>query len=494
MKSLRPICCALCVPVSLAALFAAACDGRLAVMDDPGVGGSSQLIETAGAGGTAMAGSGGMAGSAGSGGDAGSAGHPDAGPAPEPTPTCTDQLKNGDETGVDCGGPCAACQTPCDCASSPGLYALGCELSYSMGAVLGSSAHAPQLSATGEIVTFDLCYDDHRCQIFQSTQRGAARGMTVAGGATLAGVTPDGTRVLYSPQASLGAHATLSDFGSQETSTGLLPEPALLAANGTAFGLAATANDTSQLARKTPTGALEELGSLPFSRSNVALTGVSPDGSTIVGYGYDNSKPRPFRWTQAGGLVLDLPDLPENANGASVHAMSSDGSVFAGITWQDFTPVGVYRWSAAGGFSQAAPSIDFDLPGVDRTSMALSADGSALTGLMAVSDGAEFGAFRWTEATGAVAVAPGVQSLGTLLSADGSVLIGQTMDSSDYGAFVWTQAHGARVIRSTLESAGVDFRGWQISPPRALSADGRIAVGAGMCGGTPTMYRIVLPE
>ena len=42
--------------------------------------------------------------------------------------------------------------------------------------------------------------------------------------------------------------------------------------------------------------------------------------------------------------------------------------------------------------------------------------------LMAVTDGAQFGAFRWTEASGAVAVAPGMQSLGTLLSADGSVL------------------------------------------------------------------------
>jgi hypothetical protein len=24
-------------------------------------------------------------------------------------PTCTDGVKNGDETGEDCGGPCAAC-------------------------------------------------------------------------------------------------------------------------------------------------------------------------------------------------------------------------------------------------------------------------------------------------------------------------------------------------------------------------------------------------
>jgi hypothetical protein len=106
----------------------------------------------------------------------------------------------------------------------------------------------------------------------------------------------------------------------------------------------------------------------------------------------------------------------------------------------------------------------------------------------------ELGAFRWTEAGGAVAVAPGVQSMGRLLSEDGSVLVGQTLDSSDYGAFVWTAAHGPRVIRSTLESAGVDFRGWHITPPTALSADGRVVAGLGTCGGTRTMYRMVLPE
>lgn len=31
----------------------------------------------------------------------------------DPTPTCTDGIQNGDETGVDCGGDCAACPT-CD--------------------------------------------------------------------------------------------------------------------------------------------------------------------------------------------------------------------------------------------------------------------------------------------------------------------------------------------------------------------------------------------
>jgi len=127
------------------------------------------------------------------------------------------------------------------------------------------------------------------------------------------------------------------------------------------------------------------------------------------------------------------------------------------------------------------------------TVLALSADGTTLTGTMAVQD-VEFGAFRWTEASGAVALTPGIQSMGTLLSADGSVVIGHTLDSSDYAAFLWTAAHGSRVIRSTLESAGVDLRGWKLSQALALSADGRIVIGGGQCGDSYTMYRLVLPE
>jgi hypothetical protein len=59
---------------------------------------------------------------------------------------------------------------------------------------------------------------------------------------------------------------------------------------------------------------------------------------------------------------------------------------------------------------------------------------------------------------------------------------------------VWTAAQGARPLRTTLESAGVDFRGWQLSSPLAISADGRTVVGSGVCGETRTMYRMVLPD
>ena len=33
-------------------------------------------------------------------------------PTPEPQATCDDGIQNGDETGIDCGGSCSACEEP----------------------------------------------------------------------------------------------------------------------------------------------------------------------------------------------------------------------------------------------------------------------------------------------------------------------------------------------------------------------------------------------
>ena len=38
---------------------------------------------------------------------------PDAGQVAEPSATCDDGIRNGGETGTDCGGPCSPCEIPC---------------------------------------------------------------------------------------------------------------------------------------------------------------------------------------------------------------------------------------------------------------------------------------------------------------------------------------------------------------------------------------------
>ena len=476
------------VVVSLVALVAAACQGRLAVTDDPiGNGGSGQ-VPPIGNGGSAVnpehdAGTGGTGGFV----------SVDA-VNPEPEPTCDDGVRNGDETGLDCGGACAACVTPCDCASSAAFMALGCELGLGGGTPVGY-ANSPRPSADGNAVAFDLCYEDNSCKPFYWSLTGGAAAMpALPGGASVSGLSADGSKALVHPLQALAAQALLYDVqaGTSEP-TGILPHSALLSASGSVVGFSSTTNDSSQLARKAPGGQLEQLGEIPLPADRVLLTGVALDASAIVGYGWDPQNAYvSFRWTQADGIVLGAGTLPEGADAAIITALSGDGTSFAGVTLAGNRRLSVFHSSAATGLVEVGPALLYDTPGIDPLVMALNGDGSVLAATLNIdTDG--FGAFRWTEATGAVAMAPGTQSVASHVSADGAVVIGKTLDDQ-YGPFAWTEAAHTRSVRATLESAGVDFRGWTTHSIMALSSDGKVAIGSGSCGDTQTLYRVVLPE
>jgi hypothetical protein len=407
-------------------------------------------------------------------------------------PACDDGIRNGDEGDIDCGGTsdCPVCVERCVCASSAALMPLGCDPV--PGRALGISG-LPALSDDGSIVAFDLCDEDSHCQPFRWTASTGARALPVpGGGAVIAGLSGDGSLLLASPQVVLGTEATLYAPDGTSTATGLRPAPVLLSANGSVFGMSAAGSGT-QLMRHQPGDPPTLLGTLPQAADSIQLSAATPDGSMIVGHSADN---QPFRWTLAGGLVLGLDGLPETADGATIATLSRGGEAFAGVTTKlGYDRVSVYRWTPGGGVVELAPAIASNTPGVDPFRMTLSDDGSVLAYSGETDQASQyFGAFRWTEATGAVALTPGLQSVGWLMSGDGSVIVGSSSDSEDYRAFVWTEQHGARSIRSVLEAAGVDFSGWTINTPWAISRDGKVVAGIGTCGGVPTAYRMVLPE
>jgi hypothetical protein len=512
---------------ALLPLLLAACNGRLDVMTE-GVGG------TAGSGGSGQGGGGtpSLAGAAGDGGGAGGTSSDtqsctdgvqsgdeadvDCGGAScSPCPTasrctggsdcasahcvdgvcsdtsCDDGIRNGDEEGVDCGGTsgCPVCVERCACASSAALMPLGCDPV--PGRAVGISG-IPALSDDGSIVAFDICDENSRCQPLYWTASTGARTLPVpGGGATIAGLSGDGLLLLASPQVTLGTEATLYTPGGAATATGLRPAPALLSGGGSVFGVSPTGSGT-QLMRREPGGELTLLGTVPQTADFIQLSAATPDGSMVVGHSADN---QPFRWTLAGGLVLGLDDLPETADGATIGALSRSGEAFAGVTTLGFARVSVYRWTPAGGVVELAPAITSNTPGVNPFGMKLSDDGSVLAFSGETDQASQyFGAFRWTAATGVVALVPGIQSVAWLMSGDGSVIVGNGSDSGDYRAFFWTEQRGARSIRSVLEAAGVDFSGWTIDVPYAISRDGKVIAGIGTCGGVPTTYRMVLPE
>jgi uncharacterized membrane protein len=506
------------------ALSLGACNGRLDVIDED-IGGG------AGVGGSGQGGSGGnvagAAGSAGSGGHAAScedgirngdetgvdcggrscpeclSGNACSNPVVECSSSvctdgvcqparCDDGVRNGDEEDIDCGGtsPCGVCLTLChsQCAVSEALIPLGCDPSAPPPAGVASFPHS---NDDGSIIAFDSCDDSARCTPFYWTKAEGPRAFAVTGGGIASGLSSDGQVVLVTPQLTLGAQSLLFSPDGSSVSTGMGPRPALLAANGAVVGVSPATSDAFNLFRRPPGGALEVLGELAFDADEIVLSGATPDASVIVGYAGSQA----LRYTASAGLVVGLNGLPETANGAVINALSRDGQVFAGLTLQAGSRVGVFRWTEAGGVAEIAPAIVSIPPGVEPTRMALSDDGRVLAFSGATDDGEEFGAFRWTQETGTEALTPGIPSVASTMSADGGVILGQTFDVEEsYRGFIWTEAGGARSIRAALETAGVDLTGWTLSTPGSLSRDGNVALGTGTCGGLSTVYRLVLPE
>jgi hypothetical protein len=516
--------------LSLAALSLAACDGRLDVTDE-NIGGAAGSSNPGGSGGSS--GSAGSAGSAGTGGTGGDAASCDDGvrngeeegvdcggglclecningerPCTNPVecdnsvcldgvcqpPTCEDGVRNGEEEGVDCGGgsTCGPCLTLCheQCAVSATLIPLGCDPDAPAPAGVASR---PYSNDDGTIIAFDYCYEDSRCTAMYWSLASGGRRLELAGGGTVAGMSADGQLVLVRPQAALGGQSLLFAPDGSSTPTGMAPSQTLLTANGTLVGVSPATNDSFALLRRPRGGEIEPLGDLPFGSDQFALTGAAADASVIVGYSYAEGY-QPFRYSEEGGLVFGLEGLPETSDGATVTALSRDGRVFAGTTLLGNAHQNVFRWTEADGVVELAP-VAPSTPGVDPAGMALSDDGSVLAFSRETNASTgDFGAYRWSTQGGAQALTPGIQSVATLVSGDGRVIIGQTFDVPDYRAFFWTEAGGARGIRVTLESAGVDLTGWSIDAPWSLSHDGKVAMGVGRCGETTTVYRLVLPE
>ena len=226
------------------------------------------------------------------------------------------------------------------------------------------------------------------------------------------------------------------------------------------------------------------LGDLPGGIFDSKATGVSADGSVVVGNGtgfYGTA----FRWTQATGMV-GLGYLPGGGYYAASYAsgVSANGSVVVGVStsangtealgWQE-----AFRWTQGTGIVGLG-----DLPGGSFWSNAqnVSADGSVVVGQSFGAYGYE--AFRWTQGTGMVGLGslPGglFVSGATGVSADGSVIVGVSVGGE---VFVWNTTQGMRSLKEILTNDyGLDLTGWgalSYAGSPQVSADGLTIVGQG---------------
>lgn len=225
----------------------------------------------------------------------------------------------------------------------------------------------------------------------------------------------------YAPS---GQSPTFIGFTSSYRDTGLA---AVADTGAVAAGSTRTETGRATATRWTAAGGFERLD--PGDAWSISsATGISADGSTVVGLGSDPGSPSlsAFRWTEETGMV-NLGDLPGGELWAFAQACDADGSAVVGGSigengWEAF------RWTEEGGMA----GLGFVGDTTRSSAMDVSADGSIVVGWADGGDGPSQ-AWVWTETLGVRSLMSFLDpnqtewlSLGAAagISADGTVITG----------------------------------------------------------------------
>jgi probable HAF family extracellular repeat protein len=213
--------------------------------------------------------------------------------------------------------------------------------------------------------------------------------------------------------------------------------------------------------RWTASGGMQSLDSFDVA------TAVSADGMVIVGYRGTVGDREALRWTASTG-TQGLGDLPGGSFYSMPTGLSADGSVIVGDSESALDGVNTslaFRWTVSDGMQGLG-----DLPGgiVFSSATAVSADGNVIVGR---SNSGVQEAFRWTAAGGMQGLGYSTDtsiwfSQATGVSADGNVVVGL----ENGGAFRWTASEGLQRISTP------DFG---VASVVGVSADGNVIAGRG---------------
>ena len=204
--------------------------------------------------------------------------------------------------------------------------------------------------------------------------------------------------------------------------------------------------------------------------------GVSADGAVVV---FTSSTPygrtEAARWTQSSGTVGlgFLSDMRDYNSFATV--VSADGSVVVGGRYHLNTPpISLFRWTEETGMVVLDTHLDDWFTWIVRAN-SVSTDGSVIVGNL--DGGYRSQPFRWTESGGVVGLGDlsggDFSSTANAASADGSVIVGTSSGSNGYEAFRWTESDGM-VGLGDLPGGGFD------SKASKVSADGSVIVGSSL--------------
>ena len=204
--------------------------------------------------------------------------------------------------------------------------------------------------------------------------------------------------------------------------------------------------------------------------ASTAASSVSGDGSVITGTFYPTgaSPGQAFRWTEADG-VAGLGYLPDSDVSSGSH-VSADGTVIVGSS-----DLEAFRWTEEDGME----GLGYLPGGGDHSfASATSADGSIVVGGSdSVASGGHLEAYRWVGGEGIVGLGGFAgyvtyDNYATDVSANGSVIVGNSSTETETWneAFRWTADDG-------MVSLGI-LPGTIYSLATAVSADGSVIVGS----------------
>ncbi|NOX57722.1 MAG: PEP-CTERM sorting domain-containing protein [Planctomycetes bacterium] len=210
--------------------------------------------------------------------------------------------------------------------------------------------------------------------------------------------------------------------------------------------------------------------------------GVSPDGSTVIGYKQPAGRREAMRWEGGQSFALGhLPNLPGSVRNSLARAASASGVTVGRSTSAASGPglFEAFRWE---GGTMAGLG---DLPGGTFYSEAwgVSANGSIVVGRATSSSGTE--AFRWEDGQmHGLGDLPGgsFSSAARDVSASGSVVVGAATSASGSEAFRWE--NGNMTGLGDLPGGNFD------SDALAVSANGTVVVGVSSgASGQSTAFR-----
>lgn len=239
------------------------------------------------------------------------------------------------------------------------------------------------------------------------------------------------------------------------------------------------------------------IGVLPGAPFVSAAFDVSGDGSIVVGANFSAASSsstvipptEAFRWTAETGMI-PLGDLEGGGFSSFASGISSDGTVIVGNS-NGSQGTEAFRWTAETGLMGLGylPEGAFSSQAVRA-----SADGSVIVGRSASANSSRSGqignfsgteAFVWTEETGIVGLShlPGKRFFSRAfgVSGDGSIVVGQSEGFRGQEPFIWDRVNGIRPLLDVLiDDLGLDLTDSTNLVAQDISDDNSTVIGFGI--------------